>query len=120
MRHAGASCRTVPAAAPAMFYVETHDDAGRLNGMRVERLKDKLGTRKVPTAELLLDGAPAELVGDTRHGTRHIEPMLVVTRAWNSVTSVAFMRRALALARSYAEQRRAGSMLDSCRCTSTR
>jgi acyl-CoA dehydrogenase len=97
----------------AMFYVETHDDAGRLNGMRVERLKDKLGTRKVPTAELMLDGARAELVGDTRNGTRHIEPMLVVTRAWNSVTSVAFMRRALALARSYAEQRRAfGSMLN--------
>ena len=97
----------------AMFYVETHDDAGRLNGMRVERLKDKLGTRKVPTAELMLDGALAELVGDTRNGTRHIEPMLVVTRAWNSVTSVAFMRRALALARSYAEQRRAfGSMLN--------
>jgi acyl-CoA dehydrogenase len=97
----------------AMFYVETHDDAGCLNGMRVERLKDKLGTRKVPTAELMLDGARAELVGDTRHGTRHIEPMLVVTRAWNSVTSVAFMRRALALARSYAEQRRAfGSMLN--------
>ena len=97
----------------AMFYVETHDDAGRLNGMRVERLKDKLGTRKVPTAELLLDGARAELVGDTRNGTRNIEPMLVVTRAWNSVTSVAFMRRALALARSYAGQRRAfGAMLN--------
>jgi acyl-CoA dehydrogenase len=96
----------------AMFYVETHDDTGRLNGMRVERLKDKLGTRKVPTAELLLEGARAELVGDTRNGTRNIEPMLVVTRAWNSVTSVAFMRRALALARSYAVQRRAfGSML---------
>jgi alkylation response protein AidB-like acyl-CoA dehydrogenase len=97
----------------AMFYVETHDAAGRLNGLRVERLKDKLGTRKVPTAELLLEGARAELVGDTRNGTRNIEPMLVVTRAWNSVTSVAFMRRALALARSYAGQRRAfGSMLN--------
>jgi alkylation response protein AidB-like acyl-CoA dehydrogenase len=97
----------------AMFYVETHDGAGRLNGMRVERLKDKLGTRKVPTAELLLDGARAELVGDTRYGTRNIEPMLIVTRAWNSVTSVAFMRRALALARSYADQRRAfGSTLN--------
>ena len=56
----------------AMFYVETHD-APALNGMRVERLKDKLGTRKVPTAELLLDGARAELVSDTRNGTRNIE-----------------------------------------------
>jgi alkylation response protein AidB-like acyl-CoA dehydrogenase len=97
----------------AMFYVETHDESGRLNGMRVERLKDKLGTRKVPTAELLLEGARAELVGDTRNGTRNIEPMLIVTRAWNSVTSAAFMRRALALARSYASQRRAfGSVLN--------
>jgi acyl-CoA dehydrogenase len=97
----------------AMFYVETHDAEGRLNGMRVERLKDKLGTRKVPTAELLLEGAQAELVKDTRNGTRNIEPMLVVTRAWNSVTSVAFMRRGLALARSYAARRRAfGAPLD--------
>jgi len=91
----------------AMFYVETHNDDGSLNGIRVERLKDKLGTRKVPTAELTLEGARAVLVGDTRHGTRNIEPMLTVTRAWNSVTSVSFMRRALALARAYASQRRA-------------
>jgi alkylation response protein AidB-like acyl-CoA dehydrogenase len=97
----------------AMFYVETHDADGRLNSIRVERLKDKLGTRKVPTAELLLEGARAELVKDTRNGTRTIEPMLVVTRAWNSVTSVAFMRRGLALARSYAAKRRAfGASLD--------
>jgi hypothetical protein len=91
----------------AMFYVETHNPDGSLNGIRVERLKDKLGTRKVPTAELTLDDARAELVGDTRHGTRNIEPMLTVTRAWNSVTSVSFMRRAMALARSYAHQRNA-------------
>ncbi|MGH8177973.1 MAG: acyl-CoA dehydrogenase family protein [Steroidobacter sp.] len=91
----------------AMFYVETHDASGRLNGIRIERLKDKLGTRKVPTAELTLEGAHAELVTRARNGTRDIEPMLVVTRTWNSVTSVAFMRRGLMLARSYAEQRRA-------------
>lgn len=97
----------------AMFYVETHNDDGSLNGIRVERLKDKLGTRKVPTAELTLEGARAVLVGDTRHGTRNIEPMLTVTRAWNSVTSVSFMRRAMALARAYASQRRAfGAKLD--------
>lgn len=91
----------------AMFYVETRNDDGSLNGIRVERLKDKLGTRKVPTAELTLEGARAVLIGDTRHGTRNIEPMLTVTRAWNSVTSVSFMRRAIALARAYASQRRA-------------
>lgn len=91
----------------AMFYVETRDAAGSLNGLRVERLKDKLGTRKVPTAELVLEGTRAELVGEARNGTRAIEPMLVVTRTWNSVTSAAFMRRAVELAKSYARERRA-------------
>ena len=91
----------------AMFYVETRDAVGRLNGIRVERLKDKLGTRKVPTAELSLEGTRAELIGEARNGTRAIEPMLIVTRAWNSVTSVAFMRRAVALATAYARERRA-------------
>jgi alkylation response protein AidB-like acyl-CoA dehydrogenase len=91
----------------AMFHVEIRDSAGRLNGIRVDRLKDKLGTRKVPTAELLLDGTRATLVGPPLHGTRSIEPMLVVTRMWNSVCAVAFMRRGLALARSYAHERQA-------------
>lgn len=89
----------------AMFYVEVRDATGRLNDLRVERLKDKLGTRKVPTAELTLDGTRAELVGQPCSGTRAIEPMLAVTRAWNSVCAVAAMRRGLALARSYASRR---------------
>lgn len=91
----------------AMFYLETHDEAGRLNGIRIERLKDKLGTRKVPTAELTLDGAVAELVGEARGGTRAIEPMLRVTRAWNSVCAASFMRFGYGLAADYAGRRRA-------------
>ena len=83
------------------------------NGIRVDRLKDKLGTRKVPTAELTLDGARAVLIGQPRNGTRAIEPMLGVTRMWNSVCAAAFMRRGLALARAYAAQREAfGEPLD--------
>jgi alkylation response protein AidB-like acyl-CoA dehydrogenase len=91
----------------AMFYVEVRDADGRLNGLRVDRLKDKLGTRKVPTAELMLEGARAELVAQPFNGTRAIEPMLMVTRMWNSVCAVASMRRGLALARSYAARREA-------------
>jgi acyl-CoA dehydrogenase len=91
----------------ALFYVELRDDAGRLNGIRVDRLKDKLGTRKVPTAELTLDGTVALLVGERSSGTRAIEPMLAVTRMWNSVCAIAFMRRGLALARAYAKERTA-------------
>jgi alkylation response protein AidB-like acyl-CoA dehydrogenase len=91
----------------AMFFVEVRDGQGRLNGIRVDRLKDKLGTRKVPTAELMLEGCRAELVGQPVNGTRAIEPMLGVTRMWNSVCAVAFMRRGLALARAYAARREA-------------
>ncbi len=89
----------------ALFYLETRDAAGRLNGIGVERLKDKLGTRKVPTAELTLDGAVAQLVAGPTHGTRHIEPMLRVTRTWNSVCAASFLRHGLGLAEDYATRR---------------
>lgn len=91
----------------ALFYLETRDDAGNLNGIRIDRLKDKLGTRKVPTAELTLDGAVARLVAGDSHGTRAIEPMLRVTRLWNSVCAASFLRHGLGLATDYARRRRA-------------
>ncbi|HZF27030.1 MAG TPA: acyl-CoA dehydrogenase family protein [Steroidobacteraceae bacterium] len=91
----------------ALFYVETRDAQGRLQAIRIERLKDKLGTRKVPTAELTLEGTPAIAVAGTTHGTRHIAPMLRITRVWNSVCACAFMRRGLALAVDYAQRREA-------------
>src|SRR5687767_522517 len=89
----------------ALFYVETRDAEGRPNRILVNRLKDKLGTRKVPTAELTLDGTPAEVVAGTADGIRNIAPMLNVTRAWNAVSACALMRRGLALARDYAGRR---------------
>jgi alkylation response protein AidB-like acyl-CoA dehydrogenase len=89
----------------ALFYVETRDDEGALNGIRVCRLKDKLGTRKVPTAELILEGTVAELVSGSTGGVRDIVPMLEMTRTWNSVCAVASMRRGVALARDYARRR---------------
>jgi alkylation response protein AidB-like acyl-CoA dehydrogenase len=91
----------------ALFYVETRDAAGQMQGIRVDRLKDKLGTRKVPTAELTLDGTPAELVAEPAYGTRNIEPMLTITRTWNSVCACAFMRRGIVLASDYARRRHA-------------
>ena len=91
----------------ALFYVETRDAAGMPNGIVVNRLKDKLGTRKVPTAELTLDATPAELVCGTSDGIKNIAPMLNVTRTWNSVSAVALMRRGLALARDFARRRKA-------------
>ena len=96
----------------ALFLVELRDANGRLRNIQVNRLKDKLGTRKVPTAELTLDGTPATLVGPPTDGVRQITPMLAVTRTWNAVSAVSAMRRGLALARDYARRRRAfGALL---------
>jgi len=89
----------------ALFYVECFDEAGRLRNLRIEKLKDKLGTRKLPTAEIFLEGTPATLVAGTDQGVRNITPMLNITRLWNAVSAVSFLRRGLALARDYARRR---------------
>jgi alkylation response protein AidB-like acyl-CoA dehydrogenase len=89
----------------ALFYVETRDEDGRSNGILVNRLKDKLGTRKLPTAELTLDGARATPVRGLADGVRTVAPMLAVTRTWNAVVAAAGMQRALDLARDYARRR---------------
>ncbi|MFI5119278.1 MAG: acyl-CoA dehydrogenase family protein [Thermoanaerobaculia bacterium] len=89
----------------ALFYVEGRDASGAPNGIEILRLKDKLGTRMVPTAELLLNGAIAAPVKGLSDGVKNIAPMLTITRMWNAVGAVAGMRRALALARDYASRR---------------
>ena len=89
----------------ALFYVETRDQHGQLRNIEINRLKDKLGTRKVPTAELTLNGTPALVVKGTTDGVRNITPLLNLTRLWNGISAVALMRRGLALAYDYAHKR---------------
>ncbi len=96
----------------ALFYLELRDERGRLQNITIDRLKDKLGTRKVPTAELTLDGTPAQLVLGTTDGVRNITPVLNITRLWNGISAVSLMRRAVALALDYAHKRSAfGALL---------
>ena len=89
----------------ALFYLETRDEHGRPRNIEINRLKDKLGTRKVPTAELNLVGTPAQLVKGSTDGVRNIAPLLNITRLWNGISAVALMRRGLALAYDYAGKR---------------
>ncbi len=89
----------------ALFYVEVRNPDGTMNGIAVNRLKDKLGTRMVPTAELTLDGARAIPVIGTKDGIKNITPMLNITRTWNAVCAVSGMRRAISLAKDYARRR---------------
>jgi alkylation response protein AidB-like acyl-CoA dehydrogenase len=96
----------------AMFYLELRDEHGRLQNLHINRLKDKFGTRKLPTAELTLDGVAAVPVDGLENGVRNITPMLNITRTWNAVGAILGMQRAVALTRDYAKKREAfGALL---------
>ena len=91
----------------ALFYVETMDGDRRKPELVIDRLKDKLGTQELPTAEIHLDGLPAWPLGELAHGVRQVAPMLNVTRCWNAICAVASMARAISLARDFATRRQA-------------
>lgn len=102
----------------ALFLVELVDPVtGQSqigNTIRVNRLKDKLGTKALPTAELTLDGAYVTPIGDpwAGRGLKRISGMLNVTRAHNAMGAASGMRRGLDLAVAYAGVREAfGSAL---------
>jgi len=70
-------------------------------GFQIERLKDKLGVRSMPTGEVRLTDAPAEEIG----GFDAMLEMMNFSRLYNAVASVAIIGRAIYEARSYIEQR---------------
>ncbi|GIJ45599.1 acyl-CoA dehydrogenase [Virgisporangium aliadipatigenens] len=75
-------------------------------GVRLHRLKEKLGTRAVPTAEVALERAEGVPLGDPRNGgLSRMMTLVVVTRLHNAAAAAAGMARGLAYARDYAERR---------------
>ncbi len=83
-------------------------------GLTLHRLKDKLGTRGMASAEVGLDGALVWPVGDPAEpGLRRMLALVQITRLHNAASSAAGMRRGLVLARAYAGVREAfGAKLD--------
>lgn len=93
----------------SLFRIHRHLDDGTKNAIIVRRLKDKLGTRALPTAELELEGALAFPVGDPLDGggVRRIATMLNITRIHNALGATGAIARGLACARAYASVREA-------------
>ncbi|XP_070571737.1 acyl-CoA dehydrogenase family member 11-like isoform X1 [Ptychodera flava] len=89
----------------SMFYMETRNEDGSLNGIDIQKLKNKLGTRQLPTAELLLDGSTAHLISEPGRGVAGISNMLTITRLHNATGAVSGMRRMVNLARDYSKRR---------------
>jgi alkylation response protein AidB-like acyl-CoA dehydrogenase len=78
------------------------------NGHRILRLKDKLGTRALPTAEIDLEGAVGWPVGVLDSGLKNmVSTVLVTSRIHNVLAAAAFGRRASREAHAYASFRRA-------------
>eukprot|EP00127_Corallochytrium_limacisporum_P007003 Clim_evm11s240 gene=Clim_evmTU11s240 len=81
-------------------------------GIKILRMKNKMGTKSLPTAEMQLDGLPARKLSERGQGIQAISDMLNVTRVHNSIGGVAGQRHHLQLVLDYAQRRTAfGSRL---------
>jgi putative acyl-CoA dehydrogenase len=80
---------------------------GSRNGMRLQRLKDKLGNRSNASAEVEYDEAVAWLVGEEGRGVRTIVEMVNMTRLDCVLGSATEMRRGVTLAAHHAAHRMA-------------
>ena len=78
---------------------------GALNGLKLQRLKDKLGNRSNASAEVEFDGAKGVLVGEEGRGIPTIIGMVTLTRLDCAVSSAGLMRQALARAIHHAGHR---------------
>jgi len=91
----------------SLFYLPIRNEDGSLNGIEVEALKDKLGTKALPTAQLLLTGVKAKMVGEKGKGVKTIATLFNITRIYNTVSAVSYIRRAYALTKAYSAIREA-------------
>lgn len=90
----------------AVFLVPRVLPDGRLNQISFRRLKNKLGTQSLPTAEMDFKGATGYAIGDTAEGFRTLMNYVInVSRIHNAANACGFLHRAFLEARNYARQR---------------
>jgi putative acyl-CoA dehydrogenase len=80
------------------FFVPRFRPEGAVNGLRLQRLKDKLGNRSNASSEVEFIDALALRVGDEGAGVRTIIQMVQLTRLDCALASAGFMRMAMAQA----------------------
>ncbi|MER7011618.1 acyl-CoA dehydrogenase family protein [Saccharopolyspora sp. NPDC000359] len=88
-----------------MFLLPRVRPDGTRNSYRVDRLKDKLGTRSMASGEVTLDNAYAQPVGDLTRGIQQMLEMVNHSRVSNVMRSTALMRRSVHEAVTHARQR---------------
>ncbi|OOQ85925.1 acyl-CoA dehydrogenase [Penicillium brasilianum] len=75
------------------------------NGIRIHRLKNKMGTKELPTAEVELREVRAHLIGPKDRGIATIALLLNTTRTHNFITALSCLRRAIDIAKAFARAR---------------
>jgi len=102
--NAGADVHLVlarPAGAPpgtrglGLFLVPKVLPDGSRNRYLIRRLKEKLGSRSMPTGEYEFHGAAGYVVGELERGFHQMAEMINVSRLSNGMRAAALMRRAL-------------------------
>ncbi|KAF9431357.1 hypothetical protein BGZ76_000417 [Entomortierella beljakovae] len=89
----------------SLYLAKVRDDEGKLNGVRIHRLKNKVGTKALPTAELHLDEMVAQQVGDSYRGVKNISSILNITRVHSAMNCLAAMQELLLGVKDYARRR---------------
>lgn len=90
-----------------LFAVPWRLDNGKINNLRIRRLKDKLGVRAVPSGEVEFDGSLAYVVGEPNKGIYYMLEALNLSRICNAVASIGIMRRGFLEAKHYVTNRNA-------------
>ncbi|KGX84222.1 acyl-CoA dehydrogenase family protein [Pontibacillus marinus] len=91
----------------SLFLVPWRNKDDSLNGIQIRRLKDKLGVRAVPSAEVVFDGAEAYMIGEPEQGIYYMMEALNLSRVCNAIASIGIMQRGYLEARNYAYERKA-------------
>ncbi|KAJ5193271.1 hypothetical protein N7449_009413 [Penicillium cf. viridicatum] len=97
--------------APMRRRSKMQSTASELNGIRIQRLKNKLGTKSLPTAELELKGVRGWLVGEEGKGINAISTVLNITRLYCAGGSAAGWGRGLSICRAYTRIRKTRGVL---------
>ena len=80
---------------------------GSRNAYRIQRLKDKLGSRSMASGEITLEGATAYLIGEVGRGFQQMADMINMSRLSNGVRAAGLMRRGINESLYIARNRRA-------------
>lgn len=95
------------------FYAPMRRSAGslnpgqtELNGIRIQRLKNKMGTKGLPTAELELKHVRCWLIGEEGKGIKEIAAILNLTRLHTANGGIGYWAQGLSVGRAYTRTRK--------------